>query len=246
MNYQALAGAVAPRPAETPAIPRVPIADLAAATVAALLICAAWAKRLQTGEGERIDVAMADVWRVGRPVRPSRIAIDAPAGGSPGYGVFRAADGGCMTLAVIAEDHFWAAVCDALGLAELAALTYGERLDRIDECNAAVAGAIADLDRDAAVARLTAAGAPVAPALTPAEMAAERQFRERQVFVEDDDGQLRIGFPVRLCVRLADPDRRRRQELRRPTGVDGRTDGSGAGPGTVIGSARKPLLRGGD
>ena len=37
------------------------VADLAAATVAAMVICAAWARRLQTGEGEHIDVAMADV-----------------------------------------------------------------------------------------------------------------------------------------------------------------------------------------
>ena len=64
LNYQALAGAVgaSAMPATpSPSIPRVPIADLAAANVAALLVCAAWAKRLQTGEGERIDVAMADV-----------------------------------------------------------------------------------------------------------------------------------------------------------------------------------------
>ena len=61
VNYQALAGALAPRDGEEPAIPRVPIADLAAGTMAALCICAAWAKRIQTGEGERIDVAMADV-----------------------------------------------------------------------------------------------------------------------------------------------------------------------------------------
>ena len=61
VNYQALAGALAPRAGEEPAIPRVPIADLAAGTVAAFCICAAWAQRIQTGEGERIDVAMADV-----------------------------------------------------------------------------------------------------------------------------------------------------------------------------------------
>jgi crotonobetainyl-CoA:carnitine CoA-transferase CaiB-like acyl-CoA transferase len=200
VNYQALAGAVAPRGAETPVIPRVPIADLAAGTVAAMFICAAWAKRVQTGEGERIDVAMADVcaaW-VGPYDAVAHRDRDTPAGGSPGYGVFRAADGGYVTLAVISEDHFWRAVCDALGLADLAALTYGERLDRLDACNAAVAGAIADLDRDTAVAQLAAAGAPVAPALTPGEMAAERQFRERQVVVEDDDGNLRVGLPVRL------------------------------------------------
>ena len=127
LNYQALAGAVATRPGDAtgPAIPRVPIADLAAANVAALLICAAWAKRLQTGEGERIDVAMADViasW-VGPHEGTAHRDADEPVRGSPGYGVFETADGKHLTLAVISEDHFWAAVCDALeieGLRDLA------------------------------------------------------------------------------------------------------------------------------
>ena len=77
-----------------------------------MLICAAWAKRVQTGEGERIDVAMADVcaaW-VGPYDTVAHRDRDTPAGGSPGYGVFRAADGGYVTLAVISEDHFWRAV----------------------------------------------------------------------------------------------------------------------------------------
>ena len=115
------------------------------------------------------------------------------------------ADGGYVTLAVISEDHFWRGVCEALGLDDLAALTYSERLDRVDECNAAVAGAIASLDRDTAVERLAAAGAPVAPLADPGEMAAEPHFRERRVVVEDDDGRLRVGFPGRLS---AHPPRR--------------------------------------
>ena len=116
LNYQALAGAIAPRRPvdDDPAIPRLPIADLAAGTVAALLICAAWAKRLQTGEGERIDVAMADVvasW-VGPYSGTEMRGRDEPAVGSPGYGVFRCADGAFVTVAVISEDHFWRGACD--------------------------------------------------------------------------------------------------------------------------------------
>src|SRR4029079_16056895 len=120
LNYQALAGAIAPRATDEhdPAIPRLPIADLAAGTVAALLVCAAWAKRLQTGEGERIDVAMADV--VAAWVGPSSgVAMrgrPATARGSPGYGVFACAGGGFVSTAVISEDHFWRGACDALAL----------------------------------------------------------------------------------------------------------------------------------
>jgi crotonobetainyl-CoA:carnitine CoA-transferase CaiB-like acyl-CoA transferase len=199
VNYQALAGAVTRAGAvDSPQIPKVPIADLAAATVAALAICAAWANRLRTGEGERIDVAMADVvasWigpRSGNAIR----GRDEATRGSTGYGVFRCADGGWIALGVIAEDHFWKAVCDGLGIARLGDLGYFDRLDRYDDCQRAVVEACAALPRDLAVERLTAAGAPVTPVLTPEEMGTHPHFRERGVIAVDDDGELRVCFPA--------------------------------------------------
>ena len=208
VNYQAMAGAVAPRTAdEVPSIPRVPIADLAAGTIAALCISAAWAKWLQTGEGEYIDVAMADVcasWTgpyTGNALR----GRSQPTKGSTGYGVFRCADGEWLTLAVISENHFWQAVCDALDLGVLRDLTHFERLDRYDECQAAVASACAQLPRDEAVDRLARSGAPVAPALTAAQVAVHRQFREREVVVDAGDGTPRLGFPARLSVHPTRP-----------------------------------------
>jgi crotonobetainyl-CoA:carnitine CoA-transferase CaiB-like acyl-CoA transferase len=199
VNYQALAGAMARANATgDPEIPRVPIADLAAATVAALAITAAWANRLRTGEGERIDVAMTDVvasWigpRSGNAIE----GRDEPTRGSTGYGVFRCADGGYLALGVIAEDHFWKSVCEGLGIADLGELPYFGRLDRFEECQAAVTAACAALPRDVAVERLTAAGAPVTPVLTPEEMGAHPHFRERGVIAVDDDGELRVCFPA--------------------------------------------------
>jgi len=199
VNYQALAGAITRRGAtDDPTIPKVPIADLAAATVAALAICAAWANRLRTGEGERIDVAMADVvasWigpRSGNAIK----GRDEATRGSTGYGVFRGADGGWLALGVIAEDHFWKAVCAGLGIAGLGELGYFDRLDRFEECQAAVSAACAALPRDVAVARLTAAGAPVTPVLTPEEMGELPHFRDRGVIAVDGDGELRVCFPA--------------------------------------------------
>jgi crotonobetainyl-CoA:carnitine CoA-transferase CaiB-like acyl-CoA transferase len=201
VNYQALAGALAPRAGETPAIPRVPIADLAAGTVAAFCICAAWARRLRTGEGERIDVAMADVvasWSGTSSGNVLRGRTE-PTRGSAGYGVFACADGGWITLAVISEDHFWHAVCDALDLpGDLRALGHLARLDRFEDCQEAVANACARLTRAAALDRLTRAGAPVAPVLDPAEMAADEQFASRKVVYDAGDGTARLGFPARL------------------------------------------------
>ncbi len=206
VNYQALAGAILrPGATEDPVIPRVPIADLAAATVAALTICAAWANRLRTGEGERIDVAMTDVvasW-IGPRSGNAIAGRDEPTRGSTGYGVFRCADGGWIALGVIAEDHFWDAVCDALGFPELAGLGHFERLDRFEECQGAVVDACAALSRDEAVQRLTAAGAPVTPVLTPEEMGRHPHFRERGVIAVDDDGELRVCFPAVFSTRPA-------------------------------------------
>ena len=199
VNYQALAGAIARASApDDVAIPRVPIADLAAATVAALAISAAWANKLRTGEGERIDVAMADVvasW-IGPRSGNSIQGRDEPTRGSTGYGVFRCADGGWIALGVIAEDHFWKAVCAGLGIADLGELAYFDRLDRFEECQAAVTAAVAALPRAVAVERLTAAGAPVTPVLTPEEMGAHPHFRERGVIAVDDAGELRVCFPA--------------------------------------------------
>ena len=52
------------------------------------------------------------------------------------------------------------------------------------------------MPRDVAVERLTAAGAPVTPVLTPEEMGEHPHFRERGVIAVDDDGELRVCFPA--------------------------------------------------
>ena len=202
VNYQAMAGALAPRAADrtAPAIPRVPIADLAGGTVAALCISAAWAKRLQTGEGEYIDVAMADVvasW-VGPRAGTAMAGRAERSRGSTGYGVYQCADGNYLTLAVISENHFWQAVCDALELDELRALDHQARLDRYEECDAAITVACASLARDDAVERLASRGAPVAPVLTPDEAGALDHFHDRGVVFDEAGGDRRVGFPAVL------------------------------------------------
>lgn len=188
LNFQALGGALSRRaPTEPdPAVPRLPTADLESGTLAALLVCAAWARRVAHGQGERIDVAMADVvaWWVG-PRSVTAVGPEAARpGGSPGYGVFASSDGEWLTLAPLTEPHLWASICTALGLDDLADVPFTERLARADDLNHRIAACIATMPLAVALERLHAAGAPVAPVLTPEAAAAHPQFVARETLAE--------------------------------------------------------------
>jgi crotonobetainyl-CoA:carnitine CoA-transferase CaiB-like acyl-CoA transferase len=202
LAHQALAGALVrlgDTPDMAPSVPRLPVADLEAGSVAAIAICAAWARRLVAGEGERIDIAMADAvaWWVG-PRSPVMVAgtADTP-GASPGYGVFVTADGRWLAIAPLAETGLWDAICSALGLDDLVGLSFAPRHSRTGEVNARIATAIAVLDLDDALARLRAAGAPVAPVLTPEAAAVHEQaiVRDR---LADASGTAVARFPAVL------------------------------------------------
>jgi crotonobetainyl-CoA:carnitine CoA-transferase CaiB-like acyl-CoA transferase len=200
INFQAIAGALAPRDGEAPQTPRLPVADLEGGTVCALLICAAWARRLNEGVGERIDVAMADVvaWWVGVHTGTAHTGAEERTFGSPGYGVFQARDGAWLALGVLGEPRLWSAICAALELDEIATLSFEARLARGEEINAAVAAAVARFDRDDAVSRLQAAGAPATPVLAAEETTEHPQIRARGFHVESDAG-LVAGLPARLA-----------------------------------------------
>ncbi|GAB3987427.1 CaiB/BaiF CoA-transferase family protein [Actinoallomurus acanthiterrae] len=185
VNYRAYAGTAPPDDGGH----EFPVADMAAATMAAFAILAACRK----GRGERIDLGMADVlanWMGTLPV-PG----DSRSGGRPvpGYGVYPARDGGRVGLGVVSEDRLWAATCQALGLEHHAGLGFPERLARAEELDRDLAERIAALPRDTAITRLTAAGAPVAPVLSPAETRTVDHFQQRGVL---------DGSPVRT---LHDP-----------------------------------------
>jgi crotonobetainyl-CoA:carnitine CoA-transferase CaiB-like acyl-CoA transferase len=201
VNFQALAGALAPRtPDEVPEVGRLPVADLEGGTVAATIICAAWARRLATGAGERIDLAMADVvaWWVGPRSGVVHEEGERPGQqGSPGYGLFRTADGRYVAIGVLAETRLWQAVCAALDLPGLADLPFGERLARTADVNARIAEQVAQLDTGTALARLQEHGAPATPVLSPEEATAHPQLRGRAFHVDTSAGAV-ARLPGRL------------------------------------------------
>lgn len=200
LNFQALGGAVAQRDSarNRPTIPRLPVADLEGGTVCALLICAAWARRLFAGVGERIEVSMADVvaWWVG-PHSGGRRQEFTSSPQSPGYGVFQTQDGKWITLAALSEQRLWDAICEALGLEDARGLPFEARYSRAEELNTDIARAIGRLDLDAALRRLEERGAPVSPVLRPEDIAAHPHFQDRGLFAETNAG-LAASLPAVL------------------------------------------------
>src|SRR3954468_3568625 len=171
INYLAWSGALAPE-GGAPREPAVPVADLSGGLAAAFAICAAVVRKLKTGEGERIDVAMADglaTWTGASA--PQAEGTDEAARGVPGYGTFETADGTFVALGVLTEDHFWRPLCSVLELADdIGALGFVDRMARGGELQTQIAGAIAKRDRDALVGELLSVGVPVAPVYNRTEM----------------------------------------------------------------------------
>ncbi len=162
VNYQAWGGALSPE-GQAPAVSPLPMADLASGLTAAFGICAA----LLGGEGVHLDISMTDVmatWTGDAEVKSS--------GPTAGYGLFTTADGNQIALGVVTEQHFWAALCDALDLGALAALDFAARMARGAELQDALGAAIATRQRDALVTTLLDSNVPVAPVLDRAGMLA--------------------------------------------------------------------------
>jgi crotonobetainyl-CoA:carnitine CoA-transferase CaiB-like acyl-CoA transferase len=207
LNYQAYAAVLTPDGGD-PVEGRVPIADLAGGLAAAMGVCAALVGRSRTSDGEHVDVAMADVLATWTgPV--GRLAIAGASGETLGrlasYGSFRTADGSWITLGVISEQHFWAHVCDALGLDDLRDLDLTARRERADDITPRLTAAIAARPRDELL-HLLGPGAPVAPALTRDEMLHHPQFVARGlVGGSTPDGYPYMGYPVHFGHRPARP-----------------------------------------
>ena len=173
VNYQAWAAALTPE-GGTASIPPLPVADLAAGMAAAFGICAALVGRGVRGIGTYLDVSMTDVlstW-TGRAGAGGR----SDSGPVPGYGLFTTADDRQLSLGVLNEQHFWSALCEELGLGQLAGLDFETRTRRGAELQGAVGGAIGARRRDDLVSALAAAGVPVAPVLDRVEMLAAMPF----------------------------------------------------------------------
>ncbi len=110
-----------------PAIPGVPMADLASGFNAAMSVLAALRTRDKTGKGEFIDVSIFDtavslmVLNLARYLATGEEPVAGETlltGTFPFYNLYETADGGWLAVAVV-ESKFWQRMCEILGVPEL-------------------------------------------------------------------------------------------------------------------------------
>ncbi len=189
-----------------PPIPGATVADSAAGGMHAVIaILAALLRREKTGEGERLDVSVADgVLSLMALYIDEHLATGAEPG--PGHGVltgryafydtYRCADGRWLSLGAI-EPHFWANLCRILDLGKWASRQMDDTVQ--DEIRADLCARFAEKDRDVWVAELAGADTCVAPVQSVAELVSDPQFEARGAFSEaihPEHGTFRQVAPV--------------------------------------------------
>ncbi len=179
-----------------PALPGATIADGAAGGMhAAIAILAALLRRARTGNGEFLDVAVAEgVLSLMALQVDEHLATDAEPG--PGsdlltgryacYGVYPTRDGKWLAVAAI-EPAFWTNLCRALGLAKWTTHQHDDAVQ--DRIRADLSAAFAARDRDAWVAELAPADTCVAPVYAVSELASDPHFQARGVFADAEHPQ---------------------------------------------------------
>ncbi len=127
LNYVAESGMLGLAAAAdgAPVVPAALVADIAGGTYPAVInILLALRERDRTGEGCKLDIAMADnlftfmYWAIGSGIAAGewpRPGADLVTGGSPRYNVYRTADGRFLAAAPL-EQKFWETFCELIGL----------------------------------------------------------------------------------------------------------------------------------
>ncbi|HEX6422547.1 MAG TPA: CoA transferase [Acidimicrobiales bacterium] len=239
INYLAAGGYLhmSERTAEgRPPLPGATVADIAAGGLqAAAAVLAALVRRSRTGEGSRLDVAVADgvLWMLslyideylatGEPPGPGHYVLT---GRYACYDVYPTGGGGWLAVGAI-EPAFWANLCRSLGLERWIEHQTDDGVQ--DRIRADIRAALAQRTRDEWVDLLADADTCVAPVLDIPEVVADPQFAARGAVVEAAHPQ---HPPFRqLGPLLAGTRRQDRYELRDAARTDTAALLAGAGLG---------------
>ncbi len=179
------------------ALPQVPgfqAADYAGASVAGLGILAALIRRLRTGEGCNIDLAMYDSLfgmcnialtgaMAGAVGRDDGTRLEAW-GGNPRYAIYGTADGKAVAVALL-ETRLWAAFCQAVGRPDLIDhdespdARHSDHGESAEDYRKVISDYCLSRNRDELVDEMVVKGIPISPVYTPEEALASRNVKGR-------------------------------------------------------------------
>ena len=175
LNVQAETGALLLAGDGTPSLPASPYADLGAGLHAAFGTLAALRHAEKTGEGQRVEVSMADAALSLLPLATAAVAVtgrapepggDALTGGLACYATYRCADGAWLAVAAL-EPPFFARLVALLGEPDLAAWQYEPV--RQEDLRARLTGLFASRERSEWLVLLDGEDTCVSPVLDVAE-----------------------------------------------------------------------------
>lgn len=186
-----------------PTLPGLQVADVLTGAHATIAMLLALQARERSGEGQHVDVAMADACLPLQLVSMGRFdnLDDMPVPGKwhPKGGVWRCADGGYLCTTDM-EPAYWARFCEAMGKPE-----FTDRLHQSDQheaMQAELAALFLTRPRDEWFALLSAAGTQVMPVYSAEEALAQPHHLERgrvqQVPVEGQEPVRQLALPFIL------------------------------------------------
>jgi len=189
-----------------------PITDITAGILGAMAVSAAYAHKLKTGEGQKIDTSLFEAgivhtyWQsaigLATGVAPGPMGSAHPLNGP--YQAFQTTDG-WITLGA-ANQKNWLRMLDVLDAPEIAAdPRFAENSDRmtfLKELENLLGAIFAKHSTEDWLARLDAAGVPAGPVLNVNEMHKDPQTLARDMVVEVDHAQVgpvkTLGIPVKF------------------------------------------------
>ena len=189
-----------------------PITDITAGILGAMAVSAAYAHKLKTGEGQKIDTSLFEAgivhtyWQsaigLATGVAPGPMGSAHPLNGP--YQAFQTTDG-WITLGA-ANQKNWLRMLDVLDAPEIADdPRFAENSDRmtfLKELEDLLGAIFAKHSTEDWLARLDAAGVPAGPVLNVNEMHKDPQTVARDMVVEVDHAQVgpvkTLGIPVKF------------------------------------------------
>jgi crotonobetainyl-CoA:carnitine CoA-transferase CaiB-like acyl-CoA transferase len=199
-------------PGRPPVKSGAPVSDITAGILAALGVSAAYARKLQTGEGQKVDTSLFEAaithtyWQsaitfaTGTPPGPMGSAhpLNAP------YQAFRTADGWMNVGA--ANQKNWERMLGVINAPELLDdprfRANGDRMGNLDALTEVLNGKFSAATTEEWMKRLEEAGVPAGPVLDIAEMHRDPQTLAREMVTETEHpvaGPVKtIGLPIKF------------------------------------------------